>query len=239
MNSSGTTGPTGYSGDPRLRYYADLVERGGLWAAIVSVAREHRVDIGVTAERPESKAQAWSAADFASPRGAMRVNLGHGARRFAITLDSNWGYVWASGSTADLAEVVEVMAFWRQGAKLKELGKRFPFMEFDSLSQAYEDGNPVETQWDIVIGDDNFLVYRELLLALHADPNLREMFPFFSHWTLRMAKDCYDSRSEEILIKPSADEGYVIWSSSAPEGKREFSCLDDLIHAAVSLLGDP
>ncbi len=67
----------------------------------------------------------------------------------------------------DLLEVAEALAFWRQGAKLKELSKRFPFMTFDRLSQAHEDGNPVETQWDILIGDDTFLAYRELLLALH------------------------------------------------------------------------
>lgn len=238
MNSSESNEPVATPGDPLLRHYADLVERGGLREAIVSIAREHRIDLGTPPDHSESEPQAWSTADFASQRGAMRVHLGHGARRFAITLDSGQGYVWASGSTTDLSETAEVMAFWREGAKLRDLGNRFPFMEFDRLSQAYEDGNPVETQWEIIIGDDNFLGYRKLLLALHADSNLREMFPFFSHWTLRMSKDCYDTQAGEILIQPTASEGYIVWSSLKPEQKMEFNRSEDLVSAAASILRD-
>ncbi|MFD0026248.1 DUF6193 family natural product biosynthesis protein [Streptomyces sp. NPDC058382] len=238
MNSFGVGGPVDSSGDLRLRHYADLVEQGGLRAAVASIAIEHKADIGATAKEGEPGAQVWSAADFASPRGPMRVNLGRDARRFAITLDGDRGHIWASGSTANLVEVVEVLAFWRQGAKLKELSNRFPFMEFDRLSQAYEDGNPVEVQWGIILGDDNFHLDRELLLALREDPNLCQLFPYFSHWTLRMSKDCSDDQAGEILIQRSLGEGYVIWSSFAPTQTREFRRIDELIRAAVSILAD-
>lgn len=237
MNSSGTVGQADPSEDPRLRHYPDLVEYGGLQTTIGSIARERGIDLGVTIERSESEGQAWSVAEFASQRGAMRVHLGRGVRRFAVTLDSDQGFVWASGSTADLLEVVEALAFWREGAKLKELSDRFPFMEFDRLSQGYEDGKPVETQWDVLIGDDTFREYRELLLALRADPELRKMFPFFSHWTLRMLKSHDDPREGEILVQPHAGEGYLIWSSSTPEQKAEFDRLDDLVRAAASIVG--
>jgi hypothetical protein len=167
----------------------------------------------------------------------MRVNVGLGERRFSIALDSAQGnYVWASGSTPELPEVVRLLDAWRQGVKLKELTDRFPFMEFQRLSQGYEDGNPVETQWDIVINDDAFREYGDLLEALHSDPRLRETFPFFSHWTLRMAKDCYRPEAGEILIQPRPDGSYRLWSSADSEEKTEFRRVDDLIRAAVSLL---
>lgn len=238
MNPSGTAGQADPTDDPRLPHYADLVEQGGLWSAIVSIARERRLDLGVATELSEEGTHAWGMADFRSRRGAMRVQLGRGVRRFAITLDSDQGFVWASGSTPDLSEVVKVMDFWREGAKLKELSNRFPFMEFDRLSQGYEDGKPVEAQWDILMGDDTFHEYRELLLALHTHPRLREMFPFFSHWTLRMLKSHCDPQAGEILIRPSAGGSYLIWSSSAPDLKTEFDRLDDLVYAAVSILGE-
>ncbi|MFK8908168.1 DUF6193 family natural product biosynthesis protein [Streptomyces sp. YS-3] len=238
MNSPGSTEAAGSPRDPRLEHYADLIEHGGLQAAIVSIAREQGVDLGATESGLELEDPAWSAAQFSSPRGMVRIHLGRGTRRFGINLDSGQGFVWASGSTTDLSEVAGVLILWRQGVKLRELSSRFPFMGFDRLSQAYEDGNPVETQWDILMGDDSFLAYRELLSALHADPHLSRMFPFFSHWTLRLAKDCHDVEAGELWVQPSPEEGYVVWSSSDEDRKLHVHQFDDLIRTAVAMLDD-
>jgi hypothetical protein len=138
-----------------------------------------------------------------------------------------------------------MMAYWRAGAKLAELAGRFPFMGFDRLSQAYEDGDPVETQWDILVGDDTFHPYRPLLLALRADPELRLTFPYFSMWILRLATDCYAAHPDLLFLKPNpedgdgdGDEGYLLWSSEAPEHTTAFQRLDDLVPAARTLLGE-
>ncbi|MFJ8666972.1 hypothetical protein [Streptomyces sp. NPDC093600] len=218
--------------DPRLVHYSDIVEQGGLQPALVSSARTHDLDLGAAETDPVSQKHHWSTAEFPSSRGAMRVHLGHGARRFAITLDSHHGHVWASGSTEDLGRAAEAMAFWRQGATLGELHERFPFMEFDRLSQAYEEGNPVETQWGLLIEDDVFLSYRELLSMLRANGKLGRLFPFFSHWVLRLALDCYDSQAGELLIKPTPEGGYAVWSSEAPESKRDCNSLEEVVEAA-------
>ncbi|MEE1797666.1 hypothetical protein PUR57_03065 [Streptomyces sp. JV176] len=238
MASSRFPGSVDSSGNPYLPHYPDLVEQGGLRAAILSMAREQQVSLGIAADEGRLTSQEWSGAEFASPRGVMRIVLGRGSRRFAITLDSDIGHVWASGSTASLHKAVEVLSFWLREGRLRDLANQFPFMEFDRLSLAYEDGNPVEVQWEIIIGDDSFLLYRDLLLALHADANLRVMFPFFSHWTLRMLKDCYDPQAGEICIKLEPGKGFVIFSSSTPEQKFEFIRIDDLIRVAASMLGD-
>ncbi|MEU9744286.1 DUF6193 family natural product biosynthesis protein [Streptomyces niveus] len=230
--------PSESPADLRLRYYADLVESGGLGPAIFAVAGGRQGELGGFVEEVPLTASRWSAAEFASPRGAMRVNLGYGVRRFAVTLDGH-GHVWASGSTPSLSEVVDVLLSWRQGVKLAELNAVFPFMEFGRLSQAYEDGNPREVQWDILIEDDAFLMYRELLVKLREETGMRELFPYFSHWTLRLSKDQQDVQSEEILIRPAADEeGFDVWSSSAPEHKSEFRTVDEVVRAALFLVGE-
>ncbi|MFJ4013415.1 hypothetical protein [Streptomyces sp. NPDC090026] len=224
--------------DLRLRYYADLVESGGLRSAILAIAGGRQGDLGVPAEEATPSVSPWTTAEFASTRGAMRVNLGYGVRRFAVTLDGH-GHVWASGSTSSLSEVVGVLVSWRRGAKLRELVEEFPFMEFDRLSQAYEDGNPVEVQWDIVIGNDAFAVYRELLVTLRASAGLDVLFPYFSHWTLRLSKDHQDVHAEEILIRQVADEEFfAVWLSSAPERKCEFCSVDEVVRVVVSLASE-
>lgn len=227
--------------ESRAYPYADIVERGGLRVAVLDLARENGIDLGATVAADATAGEPWNAAQFPSPRGAMRILLGHGVRRFSFTLDSNHAHVWASGSTGDLAEGVAMMAYWREGAKLAELAERFPFMEFRRLSQAYEDGNPVETQWDILTGDETFLAYRPLLLALRADPELRLTFPYFSMWILRLATDCHAAHPDLLFLKPHPEggqEGYLLWSSEAPEDIREFRRLDDLVPAARTLLGE-
>jgi len=229
--------------DPQSSPYADIIERGGLRATVLVRARGNGIDLGVTgaAVDPASGYEPWNTAEFPSPRGMMRIHLGHGTRRFSFTLDSAHHHVWASGSTEDLGEGVAMMAYWRAGAKLAELAERFPFMRFDRLSQAYEDGNPVETQWDILIGDDTFRTYRPLLLVLRADPELRLVFPYFSMWVLRLATDCHAAHPDLLFLGPhpeGGEEGYLLWSSKAPEDIREFRRLDDLVPAARTLLSE-
>ncbi|WP_146075271.1 hypothetical protein [Streptomyces sp. Ru71] len=224
--------------DSRLRYYPDLVENGGLRPAILAIAGGRRTQLGVPTAEPTPSASPWGTAEFSSPRGAMRVVLGYGVRRFAVSLDGQ-GHVWASGSTTDLSQVVDVLVAWRQGAGLRELAERFPFMEPGRLSQAYEDGNPVQAQWDAVIGDDAFRMYREVLLALREQAGLRTFFPYVSHWTLHLDQDPQDAEAQEILMRPVTDgEGFVVWSSDAPERQREVRALDDVVRTVLSLAGE-
>lgn len=220
------------------RFYPDVLERGGLAAAIVRAAAENGVEVGTASERPGADPRTRGSAEFRPPRGVMRVRLGLGARRFSIVLEGGRGNrVRAEGSTAQLSEVAGVLAAWRAEAKLAELAGRFPFMEFDRLSQAFEDGNPAEVQWTILIEDDTFANYRDLLLALRDSPRLRRTIPFFSHWVLKLSVDPYEERDGEIWIRLDPAGGYEIWSSLTPERRRHL-VLGDLVHAAESLLED-
>ena len=219
-------------------FYPDVLEQGGLAAAIVRAAADNGVEVGAASERPGSDPRTRGSAEFRPPRGVMRVRLGLGARRFSIVVEGERGNrVRADGSTAEMSEVAGVLAAWRAGAKLAELAGRFPFMEFDRLSQAFEYGNPAEVQWTILIEDDTFSDYRDLLLALRDNPRLRSTIPFFSHWVLKLSVDPYEERHGGIWIRLDPAGGYEIWSSPAPERRRHL-VLGDLVHAAESLLED-
>ncbi|MFI6940945.1 DUF6193 family natural product biosynthesis protein [Streptomyces sp. NPDC050418] len=217
----------------RIHYYPDIVEAGGVREALASLSREGGNHLTLSAHNPENN---WSIATFASPRGDMRVNLGTNARRFSITLSSGGrGFVWACGSTDDLPSVAEVMKSWKSGLDLRGLRQKFPFMQSDRLSQAYEDGNPEEVQWDILINDPNFSGYRDLLLALREKPTLRELFPFISHWTLGLRR-ADGSETENVLwIRPRPNGAFTVWTSSTEEQRREWHRIDDLVMAASTL----
>ncbi|WP_306971706.1 hypothetical protein [Streptomyces canus] len=150
-------------------------------------------------------------------------------------LDSSRGaFVWASGGTADLNEVAALVDAWRNGISLRALVERFPFMAYDRLSLGYEDGTPIETQWDILLNSQEFTEYRNMLLRVRVNTYLGKMFPFFSHETLRLVKDCFDRNSEGIFIDPRPDGSYFIWATNN-QMRREANGLEEAIAAAEAM----
>ncbi|MFJ3221597.1 DUF6193 family natural product biosynthesis protein [Kitasatospora sp. NPDC086801] len=230
MNGAIGGDPSSVSG-----HYPELGRFEGLTAAIRATAAEHGISLG---DEPRPTVVDWTpqVAAFESPGRRMKVNVLLEERGFVIWLGSGRGLLSsASGTTADIVETARVIAAWKKGATLKELSDSFPFMTYSRLSQGYEDGNPEAVMWHLLLENQEFTQYRDLLAALHAEPRLAEMFPFFSMWTLRLARDAYREQAGELLIQQQADGSYLLWSSKAEEDKREFRRLDDLVAAAVAL----
>ncbi|MET9107928.1 hypothetical protein [Streptomyces zhihengii] len=224
--------------DSRKEFYADLVELGGLAAAIQTVARRRSCATGFDEEFFSVSGDAFSAATFPSPRGDMRVNLGLGVRRFAVTFDSDQEHVWASGSTESLSELVGVMGSWINGIRLPELHQQFPFMEYTRLALAYEEGNPAQVQWDILIESEIYAPYRAMLAALRGSDEISRLFPYFSHWTLRLKGNGADSDMPEICVQSAGDGGFSVWLSGNHETRQECADLEGLTPAVTALLRD-
>ncbi|MFD4907300.1 hypothetical protein [Kitasatospora purpeofusca] len=218
-------------------HYPELARHKDLRAAILATAADHGLDLDLETRSPDPEG-APTIAQFESPRGTMKVDLMRTERGFDITLYSNRGWLsqWADGTTADLTEATGVLAAWKHGATVTGLAQRFPFMTHLRLSQGYDEGNQVTVMWDLQIGDPTFAQYRELLVALRAEPQLAQMFPFFSMWTLRLVKDSLRKQPGELRIQQKDNGSYLLWSSSeTDENKHEFQQLDDLVAAAAAL----
>nr|WSX50096.1 hypothetical protein OG409_14770 [Streptomyces sp. NBC_00974] len=196
-----------------VEHYADLVEYGGLAAAITCVSRRNGMDLGRIYPQATSGKGLYKTAHADSSRGRMSVLLGLGRRSFSLKLEGR-GFVWASGSTSDLSALTAAMDAWRRGEKLRDLSRDFPFLEYGRISQGHEDGIPVETQWNIVLESERLRPYRDLLLSVRADARLRELFPTFSHDTLRLAVDCYDREAGEIVIQVLPDGSHSVLASA-------------------------
>jgi hypothetical protein len=220
--------------------YPDLIRLGGLAEALRQLSLAHGVDVGEIRSLSESGPSRYKTAKMDSERGPVVVLLGLESRIFSISIDSSSAtFVWASGGTNDLREVLGVMDYWRRGVVLRELGERFPFMTYSRLSQGYEDGIPVETQWNILLSAEEYLSHQDLLQAVYSNDDLRGMFPFFSHSLLRLARDCFDRTAGEVKIDRRSDGSYMVESrSNRGSSRREAFQMDEAIRVAHAFSRD-
>ncbi|MDX3771552.1 MULTISPECIES: DUF6193 family natural product biosynthesis protein [unclassified Streptomyces] len=211
---------------PDAKFYPELVEHGGLYRALRYIAEVRGLDVGEVRPGSDRGLGLYRTAVMQSNRGIIRISTVLNRRAFSISLDSAAGdFVWASGSTGILDDVAEVVGAWRHGILLAPLRERYPFIKFSQMAQGYEQGAPVETAWDILLGNDEYVSHREMLTALHSNPRLRGLFPFFSHETLRLSMDCFNREAGEICIDLQDDGLYSVRSS-----------LDGMVLADISML---
>ena len=180
--------------DPLL--YADVVERGGVTAAIMELALEVDADVGHSMARPGHEDVT---AEFSSDRGTIGVLVGKKERYFSIVLVGS-GHVWVEGGTTDLEAVVQVISSWRQGTPVERIGTDFPFMELGHLAAEFERGEHTAAQWRALLDDPDLDLIRPLLIRANSSPKLRALFPSVSHLNMLRLVDDPQATSEEISI---------------------------------------
>ncbi|QDY78387.1 DUF6193 family natural product biosynthesis protein [Streptomyces qinzhouensis] len=220
-------------------YYSDVLACGGLGSAIVRAARENGLVVESDSADPEAEGQELKSAVFDSPRGPITVGVGFGERRFRIVLESGKRFFhWASGSAHDLVDVARVIHSWRAGLLLEGLVETYPFMAATRLGQGWENGDFITVQWDIVAADSDFADYREVIRLMRSSERLRRLFPYFSHWVLRLTDDPGNADSWTIFIRRDPAGSYELWSSYGAEGRQRYGGVEELVDATVELLGD-
>ncbi|MCO5993663.1 hypothetical protein [Actinoallomurus rhizosphaericola] len=175
--------------DPNL--YPDLMSLGGLAQAIRRTAEHLRIELGTITTQPG--AGEFITAEIGSARGTISVLLGVERRLFSVKISAET-HVWATGGIDDLDSVLGVADAWRKGASLQELTDHFPFMHETALARAYENGDPIVAQWDLLLSHSEYVELRPLLRAVHALDEFRSLFPYISHNVLRLAHSPSRSR---------------------------------------------
>ncbi|MBS2539915.1 hypothetical protein KGQ20_44955 [Catenulispora sp. NF23] len=221
---------------PDARFYPDLVESGSLSQALRVVADAEDLDVGNLRPGSSPELSVYRTAETDSDHGLIRVSTVLNRRAFSISIDSAKGnFVWADGSTTDLADVTRVIHAWCSGVVLAVLNARFPFMEFSRQAEGFERGNPSETAWDILLEDTYYAPQRGVLSLLCANPALSKLFPFYSHDVLRLAMDPFDRGAGEIKIERRNDGRFDVTRS--PGGNHLMNIeIADLAAAGASLL---
>jgi len=212
--------------------YPDIIEKGGLARALADSARAEGIDLGRL--MASARSDGYTSVGLESDRGRIVVEIGVNRRMFVVSI-SNGIIAWAQGSTPNLGEVARVAQSWQAGATLRGLRERCPFMYYSRLAQGYEDGNPIEVQWDVLLTDPDQDLIRPVLAAAQADERLGRLFPIVSHFTsARFLVDHMDRSAGYVSIDLIGD-GYQVDSTWVEEPVR-VGTLDDAIAAAVTQL---
>ncbi|WP_369275806.1 DUF6193 family natural product biosynthesis protein [Streptomyces sp. R11] len=128
---------------------------------------------------------------------------------FSRRLEKAHGVELITGATPDLADVVRAGAAWGQGRSLRELRAELSFLRSSKRAEAHERGPAavVELQWrtmqEQAAEEPDFTGFGELVEAAHAEPRLRQLYVFSSHWTLGFSSCTRYPFRDEVAIVPS------------------------------------
>jgi hypothetical protein len=162
--------------------YPEIAAAGSLGAALgfpFPVAYEPLLEAAVPSPLPH--------------RGALEVSAYRHERRWSIHGGSSRsGAELIGGNTTDFAEVVRVAAAWHAGLPLAEIVAVASFAEPSGRFEV-PDCDPVlltESEWLHYRKKSAELAWPEahlLIEAAYAEPALRRLYPFTSHWLLRFS----------------------------------------------------
>ena len=139
------------------------------------------------------------------------------------------GFTWATGSWSDVGEAAETAAAWRSEMPLTEFATRFPFITLDEFALARENGTMAALQWSHLLTDELYAGQRPVLVRVHADELLRDLFAVVSMGTVRLRSDPLGVGIEgHILIAP-VGAGYEVTVVGMPEAGRIVASLDELV----------
>ncbi|RKE17301.1 DUF6193 family natural product biosynthesis protein [Streptomyces sp. TLI_171] len=189
--------------------YPDLAAAGSLSALLEQTAAELGVNVVVVPGEWGSLTSAGIASSRPERR-PLSVHIGARTRWFGV---SGWsqGIELVGGGTSDLAAVVRAGVAWSEGRSLRELREELPFLSSSARAEAHERGPAavVEVQWRMMREQaaeaPDFREFAALVEAAGAEPRLRQLSVFSSHWTLGFSACTGEPSRVEVALVPSYD----------------------------------
>lgn len=180
--------------DPAV-LYPDVAACGGL-AAALRAAADGRLD-SVLAASPDSASMTYAVVASTLPhREPLRISAGTYERRWSIRGEEAFqGLCLIDGDTDDLAQVARAARAWHDGDCLDDIRRAAPFAHPTGRFEV-PDLDPVrlvEAEWQGMLLGARELEYswqeqyQALVEAAYAEPALRALYPFTSHWALRFS----------------------------------------------------
>jgi hypothetical protein len=172
--------------DPAV-LYPDVAAHGSLAAALQAAAADQDLSLPVAAT-PSDLLRHARITSVVPHRHSSYVKAWHRERSWTLWGSSN-DRLMLCGATKDLRELPAVILGWAEGASLDEIAEAAPF---DLLTGRFEvpDNNPADviaSEWQWLLKDARDADWPEYLAfieAADAEPALRRLYPFTSHWAL-------------------------------------------------------
>lgn len=149
------------------------------------------------------------------------------------------------GRTDDLAEVARAARAWHDGATLDDIRQAAPFVHLTGRFEV-PDNDPArltESEWQGMRQEAAELeyawreTYHNLIEAAHADPALRALYPFTSHWALRFSTT---TRPDLTVVGPclsaNSDGTYGVGRGLISQDLGQFATAQEAVAVAVRQL---
>ncbi|TXS54380.1 DUF6193 family natural product biosynthesis protein [Streptomyces sp. t39] len=187
--------------------YPDLVAAGGVAAAVERTAAGMATAVRVVVADGQTSLAAVDP-PAVPPRRPLVLRLAADRRLFTV---GGWsrGVELVRGSTTDLGDVVAAAVAWGEGRSLGDLHALFPFLSSDEQAMAHETGPEavVDLQWRLLreraAGETGFPAFGLLVEAAYAQPVLRRLSVFSSHWVLGFSAGTGPSSGAEVAVAPA------------------------------------
>ena len=188
--------------------YPDVAARGSLAAALRDAANGRLDAVALTSADAAPLLHATVASPLAY-RDSLQVNAWPHERRWSIRgAEPYLGLALVDGDTDDLAEVAEAVRAWHDGVSLDELRRAAPFVHLTGRFDVpdHDPARLTESEWLSMRRQAAELEYawqgthQALIEAAYAEPALRALYPFTSHWALRLSTT---TRPHLTIVGPS------------------------------------
>ncbi|MFF3676154.1 DUF6193 family natural product biosynthesis protein [Streptomyces sp. NPDC002120] len=225
--------------------YPDVEAHGSLGAALRAVAQGRLASVPLTS--PEADPLLAASVDCTLPyREPLRVSAYHHERLWSIRGVASFDEMaLVEGTTDDLAQVAEAARAWHDGVALSDICQAAPFVRQTGRFDV-PDLDPAlltESEWRHLRTEANELeypwqpAYQALIETAYAEPALRRLYPFTSHWALRFSTTTRPRLSVVGPLLEARGVGeYVLAFSIADQDGARYATAAEAVAAAVPQL---
>lgn len=220
-------------------WYPDIAAQGSLAAALQAVADE----AGLTVPFVTSEGDPFGRAVVATPvpqRTEFAINSWAGERRWSVRGgESCQGLALVEGDTSDLEHIARAAQAWHDGADLNAIRDAAPFVRRTGRFEVadHDPAQLAESEWQFLRTEArvaDWPEFRALVEAAYAEPALRRLYPFTSHWTLRFATTTRPNLTAvPLCLDAYSNQPYVVRALLLGEILAEAPTAAEVVSAAL------
>jgi hypothetical protein len=221
-------------------HYPDVVAAGSLAVALQAAAAESGslFPVTVSERNPLGRATVPSTVPH---RNALAINGYTWKRHWYIRgEEASQDLELIGGDTDDLAEIAKAARAWHAGATLIEIRAAAPFVHLSGRFEVVDDDPEQLTasEWRHMrteASEADWPEYQALIEAAYAEPTLRALYPFTSHWTLRFSTSTRPSLTTlpACLAAPWRDGQFTVSAQFGGAVIAETATADEAVATAL------
>ncbi|MFI9617270.1 DUF6193 family natural product biosynthesis protein [Streptomyces sp. NPDC052023] len=222
--------------------YPDIAAEGGLAAALQAVADRDGLSVSFTVSET-APLRAASVASAAPRRTTLAISAWAVERRWSIRgCESFQDMALVEGDTDELAQIVRAAHAWHNGDELTAIREVAPFVHLTGRFEVADNdpGRLTESEWQHLLteaGEVDWSEYRALIEAAYAEPALRRLYPFTSHWVLRFSTSTRPRLTVvRICLAAHRQKPFTVSTNMTGEGLTEATTAAEAVSIAASRL---